>query len=58
MHLATIKCGDGVQTMNVLQAAKSVLQEAKKPLHYKEITRQMIGRGVVADRGKDARCNC
>lgn len=38
--------------MNVLQAAKSVLQEAKKPLHYKEITRRMIDSGLWQTDGK------
>lgn len=38
--------------MSVLQAAKSVLQEAKKPLHYKEITRRMIDRGLWQTDGK------
>lgn len=38
--------------MNVLQAAKSVLQEAKESLHYKEITRRMIDRGLWQTDGK------
>ncbi len=38
--------------MNVLQATQSVLQEAKKPLHYREITQRMIDRGLWQTDGK------
>ncbi len=38
--------------MNVLQAVKSILQEAGMPLHYKEITRQMVDRGLWQTDGK------
>lgn len=38
--------------MSVLQSVKSVLQEAGTPLHYKEITQRMIGRGWWQTEGK------
>ena len=38
--------------MNVLQAAEIALKEASTPLHYKEITRWMVDRGLWQTDGK------
>ena len=38
--------------MNALDAAEVVLREAAEPLHYRELTRRMLDRGLWATKGK------
>ncbi len=38
--------------MTFLEAAESVLREAKAPLHYEEITKQAFAKGIIATTGK------
>lgn len=38
--------------MTFIEAAKKVLQEAGKPLHYREITKIALENGYITTRGK------
>ena len=38
--------------MTFLEAAETVLRDAKTPLHYEEITKQAVAKGVIATTGK------
>ena len=38
--------------MNALDAAFEVLREADEPLHYRELTRRMLDRGLWTTKGK------